>query len=460
VEALTEGEASMNDLFSILHIAPLVLSGLNLNLSSYYDFFGDVPTILIGLAIILFTGFLVTRVTKLLKLPNVTAYILAGVLLGPFVLGAVSSSMIEGMSFVSDIALAFIAFGVGRYFSLATLKTTGKKVIVITFFEAIVAGVFVTLATKFIFNTEWSFALLLGATATATAPASTVMTIRQYGAKGEFVNVLLEVVSLDDAVCLLCYTVAITIINATSGGTISFSDVLMPIVWNVVFIGVGVLFGWIHSHLMSPKRSTDNRLILTIAMLLAICGACSILGISPLMSCMVFGASYVNFKHDQELFVQLDSFAPPVMAVFFVLSGMNMDFDAFATVGLIGLVYFFVRIIGKYSGAWLGCKIAKEDKKVTNYLGLALIPQAGVAIGLAFLGKRMLPTDLGNDFLAIILCSSVLYEMIGPAAAKFAMVRTGAIAPGALRGVACASETNGIDAIGETKKGGNGNELR
>jgi Kef-type K+ transport system membrane component KefB len=423
-------------MFSFAQINLPVLAGTNWNLYQYYSSYGEVSTVLIGLAIILFTGFLVTRLTKLLKLPNVTAYIIAGILLGPWVLGAVQPDIVSHMSFLSDVALSFIAFGVGRYFSIATLKATGKKVFLITVLESVLAGILVTLVIGFCFPDKgWSFALLLGAIATATAPASTMMTIRQYQAKGEFVNILLEVVSLDDAVCLICYTLAITVINSTQGGgsANTLTDIVMPIVWNVVFIAVGLLFGWIHSKLMSPKRSTDNRLILTLAMLLTIDGACAIVGISPLMACMVFGATYINIKKDQVLYTQMDAFAPPIMCIFFVMSGMNMDFGEFAIVGTIGVIYFLIRIIGKYAGAWFGCRIYREEPKVRNYLGLALIPQAGVAIGLAVLGKRMLPTEIGDEFYAIIICSSVLYEMIGPGLAKLALVKSGAISAESLK---------------------------
>ncbi len=406
-----------------------------LDLEQYYASFGQIPTVLISLAIILFVAFILTRLTKLLKLPNVTAYIITGVLIGPFVLGAIPQSMISGMGFVSDIALAFIAFGVGRYFSIDSIKKTGKKVIVITLMESIVAGIVVTLACKAIFynSISWSFAILLGAIATATAPASTMMTIKQYKAEGRFVDILLQVVSLDDAVCLIVYTLAIALVNGLEGGSSInvMQSVILPLVYNIAAIGIGVLLGYIHSKVMNPKRSQDNRLILTVAVLLSICGVCSIpqISISPLMCCMVFGASYVNFRKDQEVFNQLDGFTPPIMCIFFVLSGMKMDFSNFAVVGALGVVYFFARMLGKYLGAYSGCKLAREDKSVSLNLGFALIPQAGVAIGLADLGARMLTGAAGSTFLSIILCSSVLYEMIGPAAAKFALIKSGAISP-------------------------------
>lgn len=417
----------------ILNQNPTIF-GIGVDLYKYYSQFGEVPAVLIGIAIMLFVGFLVTRITKLLKLPNVTAYILAGVLLGPWCLGALSPSVVSHMSFLTDFALSIIAFGVGRYFKIADIKATGKKSIVIAIMESFLAGVLVTLVIGFAFPDKgWTFALLLGSIATATAPASTMMTIRQYGAKGNFVNVLLQVVSLDDATCLIFYTLAITIIKITNGATADVLSIVMPIVWNVVFIGVGLLFGWIHSLLMNSRRSMDNRLILTVAMLLTICGVCSLpmINISPLMACMVFGASYVNFRDDQTLFTQLDSFAPPIMTIFFVMSGYNMDFSQFAIVGLIGVIYFLVRMVGKYAGAYLGCKMVKTDNKTAVNLGFALVPQAGVAIGLAVLGQRMLiaagQNDLANEFFAIIICSSVLYEMVGPGLAKLALIKSGAI---------------------------------
>ncbi|MCI1734345.1 MAG: cation:proton antiporter [Bacilli bacterium] len=403
------------------------------DVEQYYAQFGQIPSTLIGLAIMLFVAFLLTRLTKLMKLPNVTAYIISGVILGPFFLGAIPTSLMSGMSFISDVALAFIAFGVGRYFSIDTLKKTGKKVIVITLMESLVAGLVVTFVCKAIFwnSVSWAFALLLGAIATATAPASTMMTIRQYQAKGEFVDVLLQVVSLDDAVCLIVYTLAIAIVNVLEGGQSVdlLKTVGLPLVYNLAGVVLGFFFGFIHSKVMSSKRSPDNRLILTVACLLAICGICELpfISISPLMCCMVFGASYVNFKKNKEVFDQLDGFTPPIMCLFFVYSGMKMDFSNFAVVGLLGVVYFFARIVGKYGGAWLGCKMVKEPKPVTVNLGLALVPQAGVAIGLADLGARLLGDGIGTTFLSIILCSSVLYEMIGPGLAKLALVKSGSI---------------------------------
>lgn len=397
-----------------------------LNLSKFYQQFNETTVVLISLSLILFSGFLVTRLTKLLRLPNVSGFIVAGVLIGPCVLGAVPASVYTNMGFVSDIALAFIAFDVGKFFKKDVLRTTGKKTVGITLAESLAAGVAVTLTMRFLFHMHWDFSLLLGAIATATAPASTMMTINQYHARGGFVNTLLQVVALDDVVCLLVFSAVIAVVGK-SGEALAASDILLPILWNLLALALGFVCGVILSKLLTAKRSRDNRLILVIAMLLGISGLCAVVDISPLLSCMVFGASYINLTRDKELYRQMNHFTPPVMSIFFIVSGMNLDVRALGAVGLVGVAYFLIRIGGKYLGAFLGCIAARENRAVRDNLGLALIPQAGVAIGLAFMAQRMLPPELGSLLLTVILSSSVLYELIGPACAKAALFRSGAI---------------------------------
>lgn len=395
-----------------------------------YELYSDFSTptvILISLAIVLASGFLLTRVTKLLHLPNVTGYILAGVLLGPDLLGAISPDVISGMSFVSDIALAFIAFGVGKFFKMERLKKTGWRVIVITVMQSVLAGVLVTLAVKFIFNLSWSFSLLLGAIATATAPASTMMTINQYHARGEFVDILLQVIALDDVVCLLLFSVVAAIVGAGhDGNAIRFADIALPILYNLGAVALGAVCGFITGP-MVKRRKKDNKLIIVTAVLFAIAGVCSMLGVSPLLSCMVYGAVYINFTKDKELYHQLNHFTPPIMTIFFVLSGLNFNLQSFASIGLIGLTYVVVRIIGKMSGAFLGNVITHQSKEVRNYLGFALVPSAGVAIGLAFLAQRILPEETGSLLMTIVLASAVIYELIGPVCARFALFHSGCI---------------------------------
>lgn len=383
--------------------------------------------VLLVLSIILFSGFIMTRLTNTLNMPKVSGYILAGILIGPYGLNFIPPDMISGMGFVSDLALAFIAFGVGKFFKREVLMRTGKRIIVITISEAMAAGVLVTLCLKVIFGLEWGFALVLGAIATATAPASTMMTINQYKAKGEFVDTLLQIVALDDVVCLLAFSVVSAIINGNEAGGFSANDIVVPVVLNFLVIALGVFCGYFLSRLLIPARSKDNRLILAIAMLLGISGICAAINISPLLSCMVFGAVYINLTRDKKLFRQINNFTPPVMSIFFIVSGMNLDMNALKTVGAVGVSYFLIRIVGKYLGTYLSCLVMGTTKEIRNYMGFALIPQAGVAIGLAFLGQRMLPPETGSLMLTIILSSSVLYEMVGPVSAKAALFLSGSI---------------------------------
>jgi len=327
---------------------------------------------------------------------------------------------------VSDLALSFIAFGIGKFFKKEVLKKTGKNIVIITILEALLAMALVTFASHFIFNLSWKFSLILGAIASATAPASTMMTIKQYQAKGEFVDTLLQVVALDDVVCLLAFGIATAIAN-TSGKGFSILDVLKPIGLNILAIVLGIAFAFLLGKILTPKRSKDNRLIIVIMALLGLSGICSIMSVSPLLSCMFFSAFYINLTEDKYLFHQMDNFTPPIMLIFFSLSGMSLQLDILLKVGIIGVAYFFIRIIGKYAGAYLGCLITKQPKKIRNNLGLALIPQAGVAIGLAVLGQRLLNEELGSLLSTIILSSSILYELIGPACAKASLHLSGAI---------------------------------
>ncbi|MEG1548210.1 MAG: cation:proton antiporter [Clostridia bacterium] len=399
-------------------------------MNSIFEKLNEQSMILISLAVVMLAGFFFTRLTKLIKLPNVSGYILAGTLIGPHLLNIIPQNMLDNMSFVSDIALAFIAFSVGQFFNEKALRETGVSMIIITLFESLLAGIMVSVMMYFVFRLDIGLSLLLGAIATATAPASTIMTINQYHAGGKFVDTLLQVVALDDVVCLLVFSIAAAIVNGAGNGAISISNILLPIICNIAMIAVGMLFALLLNKLLWPHRSTDNRLIIVVAMLLCLSGLCSIFEISPLLSCMVFSAVYVNKAQDKKLYHQLNVFTPPIMLIFFVISGMNLNFKTLADFGIIGIVYFIIRIAGKYLGAYLGCITTKSDKSMRNYLGVALIPQAGVAIGLAYLAQRILPKSIGNILMTIILASSVLYELIGPACAKIALIKSGAIPSG------------------------------
>ena len=405
-----------------------MLSGLHEALAGT----SQVASIIISVAFMLLFGFAMTRITKLLKLPNVTAYILAGILIGPYCLGLIPQRIIDGMDFLSDIALAFIAFSTGEFFRFSTLKKSGARVMVITVCEALLASVVVFIVTFFVLRLDLAFSIVLAALASATAPASTVMTIRQTGAKGDFVDTLLQVVALDDIVGLVAYSIAISVAvsSKTGAGAFHIWDIIKPLLINIGVFALGGVFGFLMKLMMPKKRSTDNRLIISIALLFSFCGICTLLDISPLLGCMSMGTVYINITDDDKLFKQLNYFSPPLLLLFFVRSGLNFKLDVLinssGSIGttpliVIGILYFFFRIVGKYAGAFLGCLAVGKPKETRNYLGLALIPQAGVAIGLAALGARTLGGDDGVALNTIILASSVLYELIGPACAKLAL---------------------------------------
>lgn len=380
-------------------------------------------------------GFAMTRLTKLLRLPNVTAYILTGILLGPYCLNVVPQNVIDGMDFLSDISLALVAFGTGRFFHFSVLKRNGVKSLVITLTEALFAAVAVFLVGFFILRLELSFAIVLAALAAATAPTSTLMTIRQTGAKGDFVDTLLQVVALDNILSLIAYSVALSVAAAAmSGASVSGGSILRPILTNLGAIVLGGVFGVLMKLLMPQKRSADNRLIISIALLFGFCGVCAVAEISPLLGCMSMGTVYFNLTGEDKLFKQLNYFNPPILLLFFVRSGLNFKLDTLGqSVGsigstsllVIGILYFVIRMVAKYAGAFTGCAVTKKDRKIRNFLGLALIPQAGVSIGLAALGARTLGGEAGVALNTIIVSAGILYELVGPPLAKLALYCTG-----------------------------------
>ena len=385
--------------------------------------FFQTASVFFVLFLFLSSGELAALAVRRLRLPNVTGYLLAGILIGPWVLHLVSEEMIEQMGFVTDLALAFIAFGAGRYFRLSKLRQRGGSILIITLFESLVAGALIFFVFWALFDYSVSFSLLLGAIGCATAPASTLMTIRQYKAKGRFVDTLLQIVALDDAVALIAFSISAACLAAVEGtGGLSTETVLLPVLYNLVGVLLGALCG-VLLHLIAdrPQGSGQRRLGCVLVFLLFLTGICDIWQISPLLSCMVMSAAYVNCGGEKKTFKSTARFTPPILTLFFVLSGARLSLPALKTAGVAGIIYFLVRIAGKYLGAWLGCAVTGEPAPIRRWLGLALIPQAGVSIGLAALGQRMLSGSSGDLLNVIILSSGVLYEMIGPASAKAAL---------------------------------------
>ncbi len=389
-----------------------------------------VAVTIIALSLMLMLGFLMTRLTGLLRLPNVTAYILAGIVIGPFCMDLIPRGILEGTAFLPDIALAFIAFSTGEFFRFDALRRGGWGVVAVTLCESLLASVLVFAAVYWGLGLSGAFSIVLAALAAATASASTMMTIRQTGAKGPFVDTLLQVVAIDNFVALVAYSMAVSAAaSSISGAALALSAVVAPLLRNLAAIAVGAIFGLVMKGILT-HHSADNRLIVSVALLFAFCGLCAAFGISPLLGCMAMGTVYVNTTDDERLFRQLNYFSPPILLLFFVRSGLSLDFGALisptGSVGrhpllLVSMVYAAVRVLGKYGGAYLGAAAAHKEIETRKYLGLALIPQAGVAIGLAALGARTLGGESGRALETIILASSVLYELVGPACGKLSL---------------------------------------
>ncbi len=385
--------------------------------------------IIISVSLILMGGFAMTRLTKRIRLPSVTAYIFVGILLGPVCFDLIPQSIIDGTEFVSDISLAFIAFGVGEFFKISAIKRTGLSAVGVALIEAaIVFGVMLAVL-HLILGLGLAISVVLSALASATAPTSTMMTIRQTRSKGAFVDTLLQVMAFDNVLSLIIYSIALSAAISLSRGSFSTSSILLPIASNVAAILIGAVFGVVLKLLLGEKRSTDNRLIIAVGMLFAFCALCAALDVSPLLGCMAIGSVYINLTGDGKLFLQLAYFSPPITLIYFVRSGLNFKFSALTESGsldgqlflVIGLVFFGARFILKYAGAFLGSVILKRPKEVRHFLGMALMPQAGVAIGLAALGARSLGGELGSALETIVVFSSILYEFVGPPLAKLSL---------------------------------------
>lgn len=393
--------------------------------------------ILLSICIALFAGLLMTRLMKIIGLPNVTGYLIIGIVLGPCCFKIINQNDINNVfSVITDVALAFIAFSIGVEFKISSFKHIGKNIFVITLFQALVTAflvdaVLITLAlTTDILPLP--VAICLGAIATATAPAATLMVVRQYKAHGPVTETLLPVVALDDAVGLMVFSVSIAVAKVFASGTplTFYAVILEPLLEIFLSLAIGSALGALLSLGMRIFASRANRLCLCIATVMAGCGITMIegLSLSSLLVCMMIGAIYCNtFKGADVIMEQCDRWTTPLFILFFIVSGANLDIFNIVNVGIVGIIYIVVRSVGKYSGAMFGSFVAKAPKTVTKYLGLTLFPQAGVAIGMAAICSRQLPAEIGSAIVTVVLCATLVYELIGPVITKIALSAAGEI---------------------------------
>ena len=424
-------------------------------------------SIFLYVAILLLAGLLSTRVMKVLKLPNVTGYILTGIIMGPFVFGLFFNNFtydgikesviylhIDKIKWVSTVALGFIAFSIGTSFKRSVLKAVGKKVVVITILEALGGSIFVLAA---LLIAHFSFpkyvpielALTLGAIASATAPAATLMVIKQYRARGPLVDTLLPVVALDDAAALILFAILFQIATAVAGGGNFdlYSMLAKPLIEIALSLTIGAVLGLIISFINKFFKSRNNKLVLCIFTVFASVGLYYLFKqpymgggfeLSSLLTCMVAGALFTNIAKDSGRTLDiLDRFTSPIYMMFFVISGASLDLSIFTNrLGLIAFIvaitYLLFRVAGKWLGAYTGSSITNAEPQVKKYLGFTLVPQAGVAIGLATNASALFSANevtqiSGALIIAIILTSTLIYELVGPLVSKWALNKAGEI---------------------------------
>ena len=408
-------------------------------------------TYLICLAVALVGGLMLSRITKLLNLPAVTAYLVAGLLLGPFALGALklpglgfnSLEQVETFSVVTQVALGFIAFTIGNEFRLTQLKAMGSGAIIIGILQAVITtllvdAVLITLSLCFPQVISIPCAITLGAIASATAPAATLMVVRQYKANGPLTRLLMLVVAIDDAVGLLLFSVSYGIATALSQGQVSVLAVVVePIVEIVLSLGLGALMGLLLDLTEEFFHSRSKRMTISVAFVLLTVGLSSLkftvcgihCGFSLLLVCMMTGTVFCNIcDTSKELMGRVDGWTMPLNILFFVISGAELDLAVLAnpvTIAL-GVVYILARSLGKFWGSELSCHLTRQDKPICDNLGITLLPQAGVALGMALTAASLPDGALARN---VVLFAVLIYELVGPTLTKRSLLAVGEIQP-------------------------------
>ena len=409
---------------------------------------------LLSIAVALCAGLLVSRFVKPLKLPAVTGYLIAGILIGPYCLGKLgvpglgfpTTADVKALSLFNDVALGFIAFAIGNEFRLSQLRETGKQATVIGIFQALTATLMVDLMLIglhfFILGDSISIAdaIVLGAIATATAPAATLMVVRQYKAKGELTDLLLPIVALDDAVGLIVFAVSFGIAKAINCGNYDMVSILVEPLLEIVFsVLLGFVMGGVFSAAEKYFKSNSKRLSLSIAFVILTVALSMMefevggvkIGFSSLLVCMMLGTVFCNVcDFSADMMDKTDKWTSPLYILFFVLSGAELELDVFSnpSVIVVGLVYIFARAFGKWMGASISSKCMKCSPSVQKWLGITLLPQAGVALGMSVTVAQTLGTD-GELIRNIVLFGVLIYELIGPAMTRIALIHSGDIQP-------------------------------
>ena len=409
---------------------------------------------LLSISIALCAGLLVSRFVKPLKMPAVTGYLIAGILIGPYCLGRLgvtglgftSMAEVKALSLFNDVALGFIAFAIGNEFRLSQLKHTGRQATVIGIFQALVAALLVDVALialhEFVLGDKLPLAdaITLGAIATATAPAATLMVVRQYKAKGKLTDLLLPIVALDDAVGLIVFSVSFGVAKALNLGMFDLTSILLePILEIIASLLLGLIMGIIFSAVEKYFKSNSKRLSLSITFVILTVALSMMefhigtvkVGFSSLLVCMMLGTVFCNVcDFSEEIMGKTDRWTAPLFILFFVLSGAELELNVLGNLAIvgIGLAYIVTRSIGKYFGAYISAKIMHCEPLIQRYLGITLLPQAGVALGMSVTVAQTLGEG-GQMVRNIVLFGVLIYELVGPTLTRIALTKSGDITP-------------------------------
>ena len=408
--------------------------------------------VLLQIAITLAAGLMMSRLSKRLGLPSVTAYLVAGMLIGPYVLGRVgvpglgfaSMDEVKALGMISDVALGFIAFAIGNEFRLSALKKTGKQATVIAIVQALTATLFVDLALYLLHlwlgdRLPLPMVLILGAVATATAPAATLMVVRQYKADGPLTRLLLPIVALDDAVGLIVFAVSFGIAKAMLGGKFDLISILVnPLLEIVLSLALGFVMGLLFSAAEKFFDSNSKRLSMSITFVILTVALSKLefhigsvhIGFSTLLVCMMLATVFCNVcDFSEEIMGRVDKWTAPLFVLFFALSGAELELNVFAdwTIVGVGIVYILFRSAGKYLGALGSAKLMRCDKNVCTHLGITLLPQAGVALGMSVTVEGL--PGIGSLIRNIVLFGVLIYELVGPLLTKWSLTQAGEIQP-------------------------------
>ncbi len=385
---------------------------------------------ILSLGIIFLSGYGILKLIEILKIPSVTGDLILGIVIGEEILNLVSHHILSASGCISNIVLGLIAFSIGQNFSVEKFKRLGRSILFISVFEATGAWITVTLVFHFLLGKPLYVALLFGAIASATAPAATVMVIREYRAKGVFSNILLGVVAIDDAWCLMIFSISLAASRALAthiGGAVLIKTIMNAVIEIFGALALGGFLGFLFNKFSSTIKTAVGLQFYTLGFVFLVIGIAINLKFSILLASMALGATLVNIRPDnQKYFESIRNIEPPLYLLFFVLAGANLELASLKNIGVIGLTYLISRVMGKAIGAAIGGFIAGAPSSVKKYIGLALVPQAGVALGVALIAKADFP-DIGGMIFDTIVATTVVYELIGPILTKLALKKAGEI---------------------------------